>query len=62
MSGEVRCPWCGQKVNPEVRVLRRKISEVLERSCPRCGKVIAAYPNGDRFLNFIRERVTTFKD
>lgn len=62
MNEEIKCPWCGDKIIPETKILKGKINEVVERSCKRCGKVIAAYQKGERFLDLIRERVMSFKD
>ena len=62
LSKEIGCPWCGEKVVPESRIVQRKAGEVIERSCPNCAKVIAAYLNGESFLDLIHERVITFKD
>lgn len=62
MSEEIVCPWCGETVSPETKVLQRKQAEVVERSCSRCGKVISAYLSGEKFLDMIRERVMNFKE
>lgn len=62
MSEEVMCPWCGEKVSPEEKVLRHKEAKVVERSCSRCGKVLSAYMSGEKFYDRIRERVLSFKD
>ena len=48
MSEEILCPWCGEKVSLEVKVLMRKEAKVVERNCSRCGKVISAYLSGER--------------
>ncbi len=55
---EVRCNWCGETIPvPEVKVKRVKndYGTVIERRCPKCGKVLAAYleEEGD-FLPKIR--------
>ena len=55
---EVRCNWCGETIQvPEVKVKRVKndYGTVIERRCPKCGKVLAAYleEEGD-FLPRIR--------
>jgi len=62
LSKEIECPWCGKKVIPEAKVSQRKIVDVVERSCPLCGKLIAAYHGDEAFLDTIRQRVLTFKD
>ena len=62
MVKEIECPWCGERVTPESRILQRKAGEVVERNCPKCGKVIATYLNGESFLDLIREKVISFKD
>lgn len=55
MEKEVKCPWCGEQVVPEVRLLSKQYAEVRERRCPKCGNVLAAYPEqeGD-FLKAMR--------
>ena len=43
---EVKCPWCGEGIPvSEVKVSRYKndFGTVLERRCPRCSRVLAAY-------------------
>ena len=62
MSKEIECPWCGETAIPEVKTLQRKIAKVVERSCSRCGKVIAAYKSDETFQDIIHRRVLTFKD
>lgn len=62
MTKEIECPWCGEKVIPEKRILQRKSGEIIESSCPSCGKVIAAYLSGEPFLGLIRKRVVSFED
>lgn len=55
MSKKIKCPWCGEMVTPEPRVIQRKVAEVVERRCPRCSKVLAAYLEQDRdFMPNIR--------
>jgi ribosomal protein S27AE len=55
LSKEIKCPWCGERVTPEAKVMQRKVAEVVERRCPRCGKVLAAYLEQDRdFMPKIR--------
>jgi len=55
---EVKCPWCGEVIPvTKVKVRRHKndYGTVIERRCPRCGNVLAAYleEEGD-FLPGIR--------
>lgn len=57
-SGEIKCPWCdGVIPMAEVKVGRRKndYATVIERRCPKCSSVLAAYldEEGD-FLPRIR--------
>lgn len=55
MSKEITCPWCGERVTPEAKVMQRKVAEVVERRCPRCGRILAAYLEQDRdFMPKIR--------
>lgn len=52
---EVKCPWCGEKTVPDVKLLRKRCGEVEERRCRNCGKVLAAYLVGENvFLPSIR--------
>ena len=49
-SGETRCPWCGEVVPvAEVKVGRHKndYGTVVERRCPKCSRVLAAYLDGE---------------
>ena len=62
MTEEIECPWCGEKMIPESKILQRKAGELIERSCHNCGKVIAAYLGDESFLDLIHEKVITFKD
>jgi phage FluMu protein Com len=44
--GEIKCPWCGEVVPaPAVKVRRYKndYGNVIERRCPKCSNVLAAY-------------------
>ena len=55
MSKEIKCPWCGEIVTPDANVIQRKEADVVERRCPQCGKVLAAYLEQDRdFMPKIR--------
>ena len=55
---EIKCPWC-EEVTPvsEVKVAHKKneFGAVIERRCPGCNKVLAAYleEEGD-FLSRMR--------
>jgi len=43
---EVKCPWCDEVIPvPEVKAGRHKNDHgtVMERRCPKCHKVLAAY-------------------
>lgn len=62
MSDHIKCPWCGEMVLPKDKIRKRKIAEVIERNCPRCGNIIAAYLSGERLSDVIRERVLSFGD
>ena len=55
---ETKCPWCAEMIpTSEVKVRRYQndYGAVLERRCPRCTKLLAAYAEdqGD-FLRSIR--------
>ena len=55
MSKEITCPWCDEIVTPDAKVIQRKVADVVETRCPRCGKVLAAYLEEDRdFMPKIR--------
>ena len=55
MSKEIRCPWCGEMVRAEAKVIQRKVDDVVERKCPQCGKILAAYLEQDKdFMPKIR--------
>jgi phage FluMu protein Com len=56
MDEEVTCPWCEKKVVPELRILERANGFVKERRCEQCGKLLAAYLDGEvTFLKGIRK-------
>ena len=43
---EVKCSWCSETIPvPQVKVKRVKniYGLVIERRCPKCGKVLASY-------------------
>ena len=45
-SREIVCPWCDEVIPvPEVKVGHHKndYGTVVERRCPKCDKVLAAY-------------------
>ena len=52
---ERSCPWCGETIVPEVKRHKNAYGDIVERLCPKCGKVLAAYleQEGD-FLTKIR--------
>ena len=40
---ERTCPWCDEIVETEVKHRKNAYGDIVERSCPKCGKVLAAY-------------------
>ena len=40
---ERSCPWCGETMTPEVKRNKNADGDVVERSCSKCDKVLAAY-------------------
>lgn len=47
---EFKCPWCDAVLmKPEVKpkLNRNDYGTVLERRCSKCGKVLAAYLDGE---------------
>jgi len=55
---EVKCPWCGDTIpvtDVKVKINKNDKGTIIERSCSKCGKVLAAYleEEGD-FLPKIR--------
>ena len=40
---ERSCPWCGETVVPEMKRRKNAYGDVVERSCSKCGKVLAVY-------------------
>ncbi len=56
MDPKVICPWCEKKAAPELKILKRASGTVKERRCTECGKVLAAYLDGEGdFLKAIRK-------
>ena len=57
-SGEIKCPWCDGVIPiAELKVERRKndYATVIERRCPKCSNVLAAYLDAEGvFLPRIR--------
>ena len=52
---ERSCPWCGETAAPEVKHCKGDYGDVEERSCSKCGKILAAYLEGEGdFLTKIR--------
>ena len=55
MEKEVKCPWCGEMVMPQVRLFNNGYGDVRERKCPKCNKVLAAYlEQAEDFLDKVR--------
>lgn len=55
MEKEVKCPWCEKKIVPKASLLKKGFGDVKERRCSECGKVLAAYLEGEgNFLSKIR--------
>jgi len=55
MKKEVTCPWCNEKTVPKIEMKKKQHGDVKERRCTECGKVLAAYLEGERdFLPGIR--------
>lgn len=55
----VKCPWC-EKEFPQSEIAVKSIKydhgTVIERRCPKCGKVLAAYSDKEKdFLPQIRK-------
>ena len=49
------CPWCGKIAEVEVKLLKKTYGDVVERRCLSCGKILAAYLEGEgEFLPKIR--------
>jgi len=40
---QVKCPWCNATVTPQVNQKRTSGGDIVERQCPECGQVLAAY-------------------
>jgi phage FluMu protein Com len=59
MEKEVKCPWCKEETVPKVKILKKQYGDVKERRCTKCGKVLAAYLEGEG--NFL-PKIRTFKD
>ena len=56
MESTITCPWCGQKAEPVLKTQRKANGTVKERRCNECGKVLAAYLDGEGdFLKAIRK-------
>ncbi len=55
MEEKVICPWCEKKALPELKILEGANGLVKERRCDQCGKLLAAYLDGEGgFLKGIR--------
>lgn len=60
MAKEVKCPWCGEVgIEPKVNRIKNDYGNVIERRCPKCGKVLAAYLTEE---GLFLEKMRTFKD
>ena len=56
MEAPVRCPWCEKEAAPDLKSLNKASGTVNERRCTECGKVLAAYLDGEGdFLKAIRK-------
>ena len=55
---EVKCPWCEERVaTSDIKIKRDKNDHgtVIERRCPKCSKVLAAYLEEEgEFLSKVR--------
>jgi len=55
MKKEATCPWCNEKTVSKITVKKKQHGVVKERRCTECGKVLAAYLQGEGdFLPRIR--------
>jgi len=55
MEKEATCPWCTKKTVPKITVKNKQCGVLKERRCSECGKVLAAYLEGEGdFLPRIR--------
>ena len=60
MAKEIKCAWCGEVgIKPEVNRIKNDYGNVIERRCPKCGKVLAAYLEEE---GLFLEKMRTFKD
>jgi len=57
MGKQVKCAWCGEMTVPKVEHLKNDYSNIIERRCSKCGRVLAAYV--EREGNFL-PRIRTF--
>jgi len=56
MESQVTCPWCEKKAVPVLKILKKANATVKERRCSECGKILAAYLDGEGdFLKGIRK-------
>lgn len=52
---EIICPWCEKKTTSEKKILTRDNTQVSERRCEHCDKLLAAYMDSEKgFLPRIR--------
>lgn len=59
MGKQVVCPWCGESVMPQVSISNKEHGKVMERRCPKCNGIMAAYLNEKRK---VLESVRTFRE
>jgi hypothetical protein len=52
---EIICPWCNEKTVTTKNILKKANSQVKERRCTNCEKILAAYTEDEKdFLPKIR--------
>jgi len=59
METEIKCPWCGNAVVPQARVIHNDHGNVKERRCPRCKGIVAVYLEEK---GQVLEKVRSFQD
>lgn len=40
---EKKCPWCLKTVKAEIREFANDYGHIIERKCPNCRNILAAY-------------------
>ena len=58
MEKQVNCPWCAELVTPVATVSTKEHSNVKERKCPKCNRILAAYLDEP---GVVLEKVRTFR-